>query len=205
MTTLATYSFTRADVNPIPNPPWENPSGSLALKVVSNAAVVTFAGNDCWGVHTQGGVTWPADQWSEIIPSAVGGKDFGPVVHGSVGTWNGYMMTDFDTTNAYIYEIDAGSFTQVASGTGGYSGTQPLYIESKVSGANKIIKGFINGVEKVSYTDTSPRATGSPGLFHFDGTSSTASWQGGDFNTPAANSFPPVRSTMTRLAPFRHF
>lgn len=205
MTTLATYSFVRADVNPIPNPPWETPSGTVALKVLSNAAVTSIAGNDCWGVHSQGGVTWPADQWSEIIPSAVGGADFGPVVHATVASWNGYMLTNFDATNLYIYEVVTGGFTQVASGAGAYSGTQAVYIESKVSGANKIVKGFINGVEKASYTDTSPRATGTPGFFHFDGTSGTTSWQGGDFSSPAASSFPPVRSTMTRLAPFRHF
>ncbi|MBX3605361.1 MAG: hypothetical protein KF788_08820 [Piscinibacter sp.] len=203
MTTLATYSFTQADVNPIPDPPWENPGGSVPLQVVSNAAVTTIASNDAWGLHVTGGITWPSEQWSEVILSAVGGRDCGPVVHGALSPWDGYMCTNFDGSNVYLYEIGAGGFANVANGAGAYVVGQPVRLESTNSGANKVLRALTSGVERCNYTDTSPRGNGAPGLFHYDGTSGTASWSGGDF-AAGGSAATPYRSKLVQQA-LRHF
>ena len=190
MADLATYSFTRADANPLPNPPWVGVTGFVALKVLTNKAVASIASNDCWGVHGNGGVTWPADQYSAIILGAVGGSDCGPVIHVDAANTHGYMCTGFSTTDVGLYEIVSGGFANLAtSGASTYSTSSEIYLEAKVSGANKIVKVFNGGAEIISFTDTSPRATGTPGLFHFDGTSGTASWRGGDFSGAAADAY----------------
>jgi hypothetical protein len=188
MSDLATYSFVQANVNPLPNPPWTGVTGTVALKILSNLAVTTTANNDGWALHTAGGVTWPASQYSEVVIGAVGTRDFGPIVCGQTA-WAGYISTSFDGTNLYIYEVTSGgAYTQVASVAGTYGAVgSTVYIEAQVSGANKIVKLFTGGIERVSYTDTTPLATGSPGLFHYDGTSGTTSWRGGDFVAAPVN------------------
>lgn len=175
-----------ADQNPVPDPPWDPVSGFQALKILSGAAVVTTASNDCWALHGSGGVSWPSEQYAAITLAAVGGRDCGPVVHGDPTNTHGYMCTNYDASNVYIYEIESGGFTNVASAAGTFTTSNEPYLESKNSGGNKVIKAFLAAAEIVSYTDTTPRANGTPGLFHYDGTSGTASWRGGDFAAGAA-------------------
>lgn len=207
MADLATYNFAaQADANPLPNPPWATPAGFSDLRIVSGRAQVTVADTDCWGLHSAGGVAWPSEQYAATILGTVGGGDCGPVVHGTPGGQNGYMCTNFGGTDLRVFEIVAGTFTEVAIATGSYSASE-IYLESKNAGANKVVKAFLAGVDTVTYTDTSPRANGTPGLFHFDGTSRAQSWRGGDFNAAVTRSAPPglLRNRAARLAALLNF
>lgn len=190
MTELVNYSFVRANANPLPDPPW---------KVGSHAPGAQVLSNQCRNADTtyyalalsyyDGGVTWPADQWAQIVMSAAdGGGDhyIGPVVHYN-DTNNSFYAVDATQGQLELQRVSGGGFTVVASPAGNFVVSDVIRLESQTVGGSKFLKLFINDVQVLSYEDTSPLADGVAGIWFYSPSAAASSFQAGDFGAGSSD------------------
>lgn len=173
---LASDNFNRADAGTL-GANWTTITGFTSLRVTSNQATTD---GDPQG-NRYNAVTWPANQYSQVtlksFISVGAGKGFGVVARAATGAETAYLAFG-NTSGLELYKVVATVFTQL-----GTSATVPvvndlLYIEAK----GTAIKVFLNGVQKISVTD-SAIASGNAGLFAGDDGLHPAGddWSGGNF------------------------
>lgn len=156
---MASDDFNRANEGPLASP-WGAfyPGVWAELDLVSNAVK-----NGEGGVGNVASIrTDSTELVSQCVVTTVGGRDGGPSICGD-GAGNGYILTNYDATNLFIYRIDSGSFTAFAQGAGVYAANDVLKLRR--SGGNVIAS--INSVDLLTYAD-STYMTGKPGMFCFD-------------------------------------
>lgn len=166
---MASDSFTRADENPLASP-WVGFGGSWnPLKLVSNAvAAANTGGSDCGMRYTGSN-----GNFSRCVVSAVGGRDGGPAINLD-GSGNGYVVTNYDAANWYLFRIDNTSFTQIGTIGGTMALNDVLELE-RVSG-NVIFRQ--NSVDKITAA-SSTYTGGLSGLFAYDDTIRLDDWTDG--------------------------
>ena len=159
-----TDNFNRADGAVGSN--WTTLTGVNALQVISNQVnAAAVAPNIAGGHVATATATFAADQEAECQISAWNPFDrCGPGVRMSGD--NGYIAYAFSTTNLSIQRMDGGALTGLGSAYN-WGGTSSL-VRLSVEGTT--VKLFVDGVERVSVTD-STHATGQPGLYYNRGDS----------------------------------
>ena len=157
------------------NASWSKQNGHTATAQIgqNNASVITTA------------VTYAAYQYN-ATPASADYSVFADVTQENSGTTGiagptGRMAAAADTFYAFLqlqvfaggtdearlYKWVAGSQTQVGSGvTSNLSNSTPKQFELRMSGTT--IKGFIDGVEQISSTDSDISGAGKPGLVCVD-------------------------------------
>lgn len=182
---LASDNFNRANENPIASP-WIDPGFSGAAQLLDNAFNGT---NSDGGVYYDGGVTWPADQYSKFALKTpnISESDSagGPTCRVQTGAASAYIV-GVGGGNMSISKIVAGSFTTLASAS--LVGV-PANSVVEIRAVGTTISGWLDGVQIVSVTDAT-FSSGKPGLYKYpSGTISYDDWEGGDFagDTTAPN------------------
>ena len=186
MTTLASDNFNRADGGLGSN--WTTTTGDSAPTIVSNAVRVsaTATGNSAF----YNAVTWPNDQWSEVVISACSGTgEVGAIVRAAPAANTYYYAAVQGTLGAgaavNIHKFVAGTFSPMVNTTATVVANDVLRLEAE----GTTIRLKINGSTVLSTTDGSI-SSGSAGVSPYvdsgaDTQSILDSWQGGDFNTAA--------------------
>lgn len=193
MSTLATYSFTRADANPLPAP-WAANTAESAMQIVTNAAVPTNVNADASELYT--GVVWPNDQWSEITFSvtdnATNDTGAGAVVRCAPAAITWYRASG-NLSGYTMYVALAGVYTLVTSGVGTTFTTGDA-LRLEIQGTTWRLKK--NGVQFATGTDTTV-ASGSAGVSYSgsDNITGIGSWQGGDFSSGSPSSIAWIRGS----------
>lgn len=181
--TLATDNFTGGDANPIGGNWTTLSSGPSALQRVSNAVQGTDTGSRNGAYYNA--VSAPNDQWSSLVITAAGGGH-GPcvVVRAAVGADSYYAFCPIDAGgDAFdLAKVVAGAYTSLSSDFSAWAPGDTIKIEAQ----GTTIRGFINGVEVASVTD-SALASGQFGIV-IGGESPLTNrvgdnWSGGDFTT----------------------
>lgn len=181
MAILASDNFNRADENPIASP-WVDPGFSGTAQLLSNAFNGT---NSDGGVYYDGGVSWPADQYSKMTLKTpnIGESDTagGPMCRVQTGAASGYIF-GVGGGFATIKKFTAGSLSGALASVSTASVLANSVMEIRAVGTT--ISGWVDGVQIVSATD-SDFATGKPGLYKYpSGTISYDDWEGGDVGGP---------------------
>lgn len=196
MSVLATDNFNRADASDLGSS-WTN-IGDASLSISSNAAAAPN-GYGTNHVQTYTGVTCPADHYSQAV------------INNMTAFYHGVICRAADANNYYafgvnpnafggagttyrLWKVVAGSPTSLGTGTGTAASGDTFYIEAQ----GTTIKGFANGVEKVSVTD-SDLSGGNFGLVVYSTAAAARfdDWEGGDF--AASGPVIPVRMAQTRM------
>jgi hypothetical protein len=180
MSVLATDSFTGADENPI-STGWAIPSSFANMRRVSNALANSVDGT--LGACYKTGVTWPANQYSQLVVTTVGGGNGGPAVRISNGG-NAYCLQNGSPGAIDIYKFVGGSATLVATVAGNYATNDILYLG--VEGTTLTAK--INGATIITASDAS-LASGSAGANAYNGNVRLDDFEGGDIAAVAGTLF----------------
>lgn len=166
---MASDSFTRADENPMASP-WVGFGGGWNnLKLISNAVAAAVGGGSDCGMRYTGS----NGNFSRCVVTTVGGRDGGPAINLD-GSGNGYVVTNYDNANFYLFRIDNTSFVQIGTIGGTYSNGDVLELE-RVSG-NVIFRQ--NSVDKITAA-SSTYTGGLSGLFAYDDTIRLDDWTDG--------------------------
>lgn len=171
MSTLATDNFNRADGGL--GASWTTFAG-VAPAISSNQCIASGTSK---GLAYYNGVTWPANQWSQVIVNSSGGNDGGPKVRASgtdcyyVQQFGGTLEVQRYNNNAPVTIATVGGSLLSAGGT--------LYLEAV--GNALVVK--VNGTTVISTTDNTI-ASGNAGVY-CDNNSILDDWAGGDFVQPA--------------------
>jgi hypothetical protein len=152
---LATYSFTHADVSPLPSPPWTAISGTLQIK--SNKCEPIFGP----GVELYvDGMVFPADQYVEFKVAALSGSSttndyVGGIVRNSTNSNDGYQVKVFGAAggpgglNLFIQDANDGI---IASTTLSPAPAPGDVFQLAVLGSTIYV--FQNGTQVLSVTNT---------------------------------------------------
>lgn len=188
MTLLASDNFRRTDTGDLGaswSPPWGN-----AFSIVSDTAKATIPENNSGERYTA--VTWPDDQYSEVVLGAVAatgvGFGAGPACRMAAASMTLYWLT----ANADGWEVArhvSGVYTALDNDTSPtFAAGDVVRLEVRTNGANCDWVAKKNGVQFASGTDTSPITSGSAGIAHSstDTTATINQWSGGnlDFTSP---------------------
>lgn len=186
MATLASDNFTRADAVTLGSN-WTNKNSEWP-GIFSNAVDVVNVGTTCLAYWNQ--FTWPNDQWSQVtaVISSAASTGFAAGVRMSLTTRNGYYgganFSQFGDDNRHLWKYVGDTLTDLGTDGVAVVANDVLYVE--IQGTT--LKLFVNGVQKISVTDSSI-ASGPAGLFVSHGTADIAmldNWSGGDFSTAAS-------------------
>lgn len=161
------------------------------LGIFSNQADVGTAAADCGNAY-DGAINWPNDQYAQVKFAALGSSETLLWVRGEAVTGitkNGYQGgTDFGNEGnqfTVILKRVASAWTELANlGSAGIAAGDTVYLEVKGS-APGTIKLFVNGIEKLSVTDSSI-SSGKPGLSAIHSAGDVAlfdDFEAGDFIT----------------------
>jgi len=161
MALLASDTFDRADSTNVGGD-WNELSGSF--EIVSNKLkLITHNAADdvCTWIRALG-CTPAADYEVEAVVQFNGGGGGGTGVAGRVQDINNYYMVEASATgNSFdMYKKVSGSYTYL----GGYSVAidEATDYTVKLTMVGSAIKGYFNGVERISVTDSSITAAGRP-------------------------------------------
>lgn len=178
MTTLATDDFNRANAGTL-GANWVANTG--AWGIVSNQASATS--DDSLSSY-DGGVSWPANQWSQATMKANIGTALNSA-HGmavrcsTLATVDTGYVSYCSTAGTQLYLAVAGSFTSLGTETGNvWAANDVSYLEAQ----STTVLAKRNGTTALSATDAT-LATGRPGLEYGNGGTASAvdDWSGGDF------------------------
>jgi hypothetical protein len=180
MAVLATDNFNRADSTDL-GASWDVVPGESNCQIVANAVRAGVGGGaDC--SESYNGVTWPNDQYSQIVIVSLSDRFVGPVVRASTSA-NTLYLVECATTNIYLYKVVSASGTLLVN----YSGTVSVGDIIRLEAQGTTLRVFQNGTQRISTTDTSI-ASGRAGIHinlpgsQFD-TAVLDNWEGGDFST----------------------
>jgi hypothetical protein len=155
---MASDSFTRANESPLASP-WGAWGSYATCRLVSNAVMNSPASDgDAGCAHTTSAAH--DSEWVYVSGTA----DGGPAIHCDTGP-DGYLMTNYDATNCYMFRIDNGSFTELGFVAGSYVATQAQRLRR--SGANVIYSR--NGTDVLTRSDSTYTTTGKDGAFLYAG------------------------------------
>lgn len=151
-------SFASHDAN------WKTNAGSG--QVLSNAFRLTGTGEQGFFYDD---ASFTADQYSQVeLAALASGAFMGPSVrNGSAGV-HSYVVVYTDGSSTYFALLVAGSYTDLASPSGGLFATDTIYLEA--NGSTFTWKR--NGTTQASVTDSS-LASGKPGFGGYDGGTGT--------------------------------
>ncbi len=163
-----------------------------------NAIPSAGGGGDC--SDTNNAVTWPNDQYSEVVLAASGANGAGAGCGVTCRAATGSTVTYYRLVgNASGYELGkkvAGSFTSLSSGSGTtFAATNNLHLEIQ----STTLKMMKNAVQFGGNITDSSIASGRTGIAYSstDGTTTIDSWTGGDFSS----GFVPNNVFATQIAP----
>jgi hypothetical protein len=200
MTALATDNFNRADgdVGASWTIVYTSPDG---WNVSSNQAVPNGFGTDA--IIYNNTVTWPADQYSQIVFKSASGSasnaGAGPIVRsGTSGSRNLYWMVSNAAgtgPTTYLGKFVAGSYTALANDSTTWSANDLQYLE--IQGTSLV--GKHAGTTVVSTTDSS-LSSGNAGLAYSSTITSWAGddWEGGDFAAGGGVTYPQIEHANLR-------
>ena len=139
------------------------------------------------------GISWPNNQYAQFIARAAGGpgqKYIAAILRGVTGERTNYevRIQSIGASNVVvILRYNTGTSTTGASTSGVPIAAGNTVKGSVVTdGANAIVKLYVNDIEILSWTDTSPLIAGSPGIMLL-ATGGTAdqtradNWEAGSF------------------------
>lgn len=147
--------------------PWTKVTGFASGTVRSNQLEPSNAGAESMAIYTS--VTWGNDQYAylKVVSATAAARVFGVILRGTTSARTDYECQIHGplgaATNLYIYRVNAGAATLLASTTAVVATTDVMKCE--VIGST--IKQYINGVERLSVTDGSPIASGSAGIMTY--------------------------------------
>jgi hypothetical protein len=172
MASLASDNFNRS--NSSLTTPWINSAGGFGSLAINTNVVGTNSGAnaDSEAVY-DGGITWPNDQYAEVVITTLGGADGGPCIR--AGSGDGYFCTAFTGSTIELFRISGFAGIATYNG-GGYSLNDVIRIEAQ----GTTIRVKQNGVTRITVTDSSV-ASGKPGIHLFDGTMRVDTFDAGDF------------------------
>lgn len=176
---MASDNFNRANQNPI-GAPWGAWGSFDTCRIVSNA-VQNSSGTDAASGLIYTTSTALLSQWRYVS----GTTDGGPAVCCQAGASSGYFLTNYDATVIYMFRVDAGGYTQIATVAGVYAAGDILAIRRV--GATVI--GSRNGSDILSVSD-STYLTGNPGAFFFASNLVLDDWTDGVANVSNDNYAP---------------
>jgi len=174
---LATDNFNRANADDLGSN-WTGVTGLDRFHILSNAAE-RILGEDSADFYN--GVSWPNDQYSQVVIKTVGpdveGFGAGPMVRAASGAMTLYFAVPH-TGECELFKIVSGSWTLLAQGGTAPSVDDVLYLEAQ----GTALKTKLNGSDELSTTD-SDISSGNAGIYGgANGEASTADdWAGGDF------------------------
>ena len=171
---MASDDFNRANETPLA-PPWVKAFGA-DFNLVSNAVQGTTSANSLWYYN---GSASSADQFSEAtMASAVPGNDWGPAVRvGGAGDQDCYFFDQYNGAGGGLSKFVAGQFSTITTGGSPIATGDSQRIEVEGSA----IRGYVNGTQKHSATDTSISGQGDgAGLFIYEAGGAIDNWSGGD-------------------------
>ena len=179
MTVLATDDFNRANSADL-GTSWDVVTGNQSFQITSNAATPLNVVLDA--AESYNAVTWPNDQYSQVLIPVVGtgvlgsGTGVGVRISASVETLYRIVVSD---SGSEMGKFVTGTFTQLATNSTVWANGDTAY--TSVVGTTLQVKR--NGTNLYSGTD-SAIASGRAGITH----SSTSqagvnvdNWEGGDF------------------------
>jgi hypothetical protein len=195
-TQIVTDDFNRADDSTGLGANWtirNAGSGDVGWKVLSNKAQASALVGEGIGWYSGAGWTGGNDQYAEAAITALeSGKDIAPVCRASgaaISSANGYLydINDADAAVALGSSISTGLYKQVAGGFTQLGTSTSVTISAndviRVECNGTTIRGLVNGVAKITQTDSS-LASGNPGLYV--GSGSTSTWDNFAAGTSAA-------------------
>lgn len=143
---MATYSddFNRPDSTDL-GPNWTEHDDNWSIDTNQ-----LRPGSSTTGVALYGSPMDTTDHYSEIVISVVGGTSMGVVARSDSNSLNFYVMRA-NGSNWTIFSNVGGTFTSLGSYTASVTDGDVARIQC----VGSTIKGFINGVERISVTDTS--------------------------------------------------
>jgi len=169
--TAASDNFNRANESPLTSP-WATESGFSGIYLASNAVKAAGANTSSFSRYDSG--TWDPDQWAEVTYGTVDADTGGPAVR-MTGSGNGYFVT-FNSGLLKVFR--ASGFIAV--------GTQPAVsvttgdvVRLEINGTS--LEVFKNTVSVWTATD-SGIASGKPGIFSYDGTTTMDNFNAEDVN-----------------------
>jgi hypothetical protein len=191
MAQIVSDDFTRADAATL-GANWTGayfPESGTArdLAIVSNRAASTHNAVPFADYYSGAGWTGGNDQYAELTVQAKPAvSDCGPTVRGST-THQTFYTCDINnadtaalgsTMSVEIYAVSAGTFTLIGS-------TANMVVSAgdviRVEAQGTTIRGLVNGVQKVSGTNSS-LASGKVGIQNWEGISSFSLFAAGDFS-----------------------
>lgn len=193
MAVLASDNFNRAD-NADLGASWDVLTGNNAFSIVANAVSPANVGDD--SAESNNSVTWPNDQYSQVVLITSGysggandGVGVGVALRCATGARTFYRIVAAGaiSNGTELAKFVAGSYTSLGNSSQAWVTTNILYGEA----VGTTIKVKRNGTDIISVTD-SAITSGRPGLSH-SGPSAAAvldDWEGGDLGV----AFTPVLS-----------
>lgn len=183
-TQLAVDTFQRADENPLSDGGlWSTAAGFSAMKLVSHLAEgSTFA--SCLSDFS--GVSWPADQYAEMIWSA---GNLGPALR-------------FNGTSAYVLEVVSGSQWWITIRPAdtilvtGAAQTLSAGDVLRLEIVGTTINSYRNGTLIVTIVDAT-LASGTPGIWANNPSGQASQWDGGSIYAGTVSSIGLVPSSVT--------
>jgi hypothetical protein len=189
MATIFTDNFTRANSTDL-GTNWGECTefaASLGFDISSNTAIPGDRTNDT--SETEDSQTYPDDQWAEATFAAVSsagvGSGAGVMCRAAQGSVNTRYRLVGCASGYELGKFVAEAFTSLSSGSGTtFAASDVIRLETVTSGANCAWTLKKNGTTFASGTDTSPIASGRPGVAHSSTTTTDAlaSFSAGDFS-----------------------
>ncbi|MET7975744.1 hypothetical protein ABZW44_22415 [Streptomyces mirabilis] len=152
MTTF-TDDFNRADGSPGAN--WVQVSGTWSI--VSNQLSLGNAGGTI--ILRATGAMATSDHSAQVTIAATAAVSHGVWARGNSNISQGYLWRN-DGTSWNLFSVVGGSFTSIGS----YAAAAVAGDIAKVQAVGSTIKGFVNGIQRVSVTDTSVTTGTSVGI-----------------------------------------
>lgn len=175
---MATDNFNRADgalgVN------WTGIAGNVPT-VNTNACAGMSGGGDHGAFYS--GASFANDQYSEGTLTALtsGASYIGVLVRGSSGNCYGFYAS---TTDSYLFKVVSNTWTQLGATGPAFANNDVIRIEISSSSITCKKNGSASGMP--SATGQTDIASGSPGIFAYEGTASRIDdWTGADLTAGA--------------------
>jgi hypothetical protein len=181
VTALATDNFNRANEAPIGSP-WATTSLGAGISLVSNAVIAATPSTNHLSRY-DGGISWPADHYSQAVITNVGTNTGGPAVRVQANGDNYQIVNDSGTIR--LFRVISGGFVSLEDTAVTVANGDVI----RVVASGTTISILKNGVTAASQTDANISG-GMPGIYLYDAVSTWDDWEGGDLNVG-----PPVITT----------
>ena len=147
---------------------WTNVSG-YASPTIRSERVEPFATGSPESMAVYTGIGWTANQYAytTVVSATTSARVLAVLLRGTSASRTDYECQIHGplgaSTPLYIYRVNSGAATLLASTTATVASTDVMRCEATGT-TPTTIKQYINGVERLSFSDGTPIASGSPGL-----------------------------------------